>query len=477
MTFALLPSLKEAKEATKKPKMPRKNNQSNKSNLPEGATLCWFKQKGEDKLVPVYTVGETDIYYTIDGKETPHLMPYSHERTTIADAYAMRMLYTTPDGFTWEGVADLVEAEGDVPDETVVEGGSGETATQKKLNAALPPTISTPAPNIPEPPEMSAIHEKPENKMMPVAETLDEMPPALDESGDGGSVRSHESKNSKKSSILAEEESQEGGCDLPLLMNPLTRKGILKPGVRLTFAPLLSDDWQDDDHQERFKVVAHEGKMCLSWKNQDDEWDDANHKTFQEALADLWEYSDTYYKDCLPEEEYESLKEVMTQSLGENYLKMLSVETGDHSGEPLDIWWESVEDDDEKYAAICASVAKTKPQPKPKAVPKPKAKAETKGKAAAPPRRIGADEKFIIGTAANFKKNRFSSARKSHHAIRILQIVRDNGEAMTKQDILDVVEDEAEEYCGGSTQPWKVIASNWIRDLLKGEEIVVEDDE
>lgn len=314
---------------------------------------------------------------------------------------------------------------------------------------------------------MSAITEKPENKMLPVAETLD----------DAASVSSHESKNSKKSSILAEEESQEGGCDLPLLMNPLTRKGILKPGVRLTFAPLLSDGFEDDDHQERFKVVAHEGKMCLSWKNEADEWDDANHKTFQEALADLWEYSDTYYKDCLPEEEYESLKEVMTQSLGENYLKMLSVETGDHSGEPLDIWWESVEDDDEKYAAICASVAKTKPQPKPKAAPKPKAKAETKGKAATPPRRIGADEKFIIGTAANFKKNRFSSARKSHHAIRILQIVRDNGEAMTKQDILDVVEDEAEEYCGGSTQPWKVIASNWIRDLLKGEEIVVEDDE
>ena len=378
-----------------------------------------------------------------------------------------------------ETAAPLPEPQVEVRETPRDETVGDETVGEKKLNAASPQQQSPPAtePLLPsDPSEMSAINQKTENKM-PVAETLDEMPPALD-MGDGGSVRSETSKSSKKSSILAEEESQEGGCDLPLLMNPLTRKGILKPGVRITFTPLLSDEWADDDHQERFKVVAHEGKMCLCWKNEEDEWDTANHKTFEEALKDLWEYSETYYQDCLPTEEFECLKEVFTESLGENYLKMLSVETGDHSGEPLDIWWESVEDDDEAYAAICAAVAKTKPQPKPKAAPKAKAKAESKGKTEkVAVRRIGADEKFVIGTAANFKKTRFSSARKAHHAIRILEIVRDNGEAMTKQDILDIVEDEAAEYCGGSTQPWKVIASNWIRDLLKGEEIVVEDDE
>lgn len=87
-------------------------------------------------------------------------------------------------------------------------------------------------------------------------------------------------------------------------------------------------------------------------------------------------------------------------------------------------------------------------------------------------RRIAATEKFVIGEKANFKNSRFSSIRKAHHVIRILEIVRDGG-GLTKQEILDVIEDEEEEYCGGSTQSWKQIASVWIRDLRNLGEIVV----
>lgn len=342
------------------------------------------------------------------------------------------------------------------PGETVVvETSFGETVSQEKIDFAVPPKPKSPAGT-----KMSAPNtSKPEMNEMIVAK-----PP------------------SPAQSVIEEETGKCDGYDLPLIMNPWAKAGWLQPGVWLEFhphrfIPNLEDFYspEDRDFNSKVRVVAYEGKLMLQEMKEDGVMG-RRFLTVEDYVSEWHDWAgdwlDGYINWEMSEDEGYSLDTTLYNEMRETGKSWVL------GFKRTEVGWVSEQDpayDEEAYSETLARVEESKSKPKPKVKPTPKEKADAKAKAT-PRRRIGT-ERFVLGAKANFKETRFTSKRKAHHAIRILEIVRDADGSISKEEILEVIEEEAEDYCGGSTQPWKSLASLWIRDLLKMEEIVVDDED